>query len=549
MQKLRIIGCLIIFFVSYQGNSQGKVHVFFDGTFVDSLVYQVDFQKNQLIQQITHEQWSRGYLFCGLDSATTGRLYFHLGNKYNLKRMKLYLNQDGQRNEMVVRGNINETLQKELRAWANHGYPFAAFQWDSIIFSQNINGYLSFVPGPEIRYDSITTFSKIGLSKKYLGKVTGFEIGALFNEREYITIPERVSRLGFVALNRPPDVAFENGKAYLFLDIEEKKYDTFEGIVGLLPRQSISDQLVVTGYLDLSLSNLFNSGKSFGFTWNRFADESQSLDLAYNHPFFLDSKLFLRTSFNLLKQDSTFLTQSWQIQTGSNIGAKSEIQFGFESKSGSMITPSERFLKDGIGDFKTQNYMIGLGDMQFSRSLPFKNDFRYFINGSIGNKEIVVNPSLTMESYDSLKLKSIIIKWQGGIKYLYKIRDRLAFYQKWDAQLLLNEQLFDNELSRLGGLKTIRGFNEQFFYAQHYFNSRQEIRQYFESASYLMMFLDWSYLLDDRNNWVNPKGFGAGINLETNNGLLTFAFALGTTKQIPLDAANIKIHLGYKSTF
>ena len=45
------------------------------------------------------------------------------------------------------------------------------------------------------------------------------------------------------------------------------------------------------------------------------------------------------------------------------------------------------------------------------------------------------------------------------------------------------------------------------------------------------------------------QGFGLGLNLNTSNGLFTFATAVGRADDISLDFTNIKVHIGYSSRF
>ncbi len=101
----------------------------------------------------------------------------------------------------------------------------------------------------------------------------------------------------------------------------------------------------------------------------------------------------------------------------------------------------------------------------------------------------------------------------------------------------------------------MRGFNENFFFAQHFALSRIELRQYFERRSFLMLFYDQLFYAQDQQ-WDQPVGFGVGLNLNTSTegndskkGLFTFALAIGTAQGIPLDFANVKVHLGYTTKF
>ncbi len=125
---------------------------------------------------------------------------------------------------------------------------------------------------------------------------------------------------------------------------------------------------------------------------------------------------------------------------------------------------------------------------------------------------------------------------------------KTTLFLGYNMGLYENAQILRNELYRMGGLKSLRGFNENFFFAQNYFLSRLELRQYFEQSSFLFLFYD-QLIFNVFEQWNQPLGLGAGLSLNTNNGLFSFAFALGSSSDIPFDINNTKIHLGYTSRF
>ena len=101
---------------------------------------------------------------------------------------------------------------------------------------------------------------------------------------------------------------------------------------------------------------------------------------------------------------------------------------------------------------------------------------------------------------------------------------------------------------RIGGLKSLRGFNENFFYAQYFISNRLELRQYFESRSYFMVFYDNMFY--KTNSFTDiPMGLGVGFSLATSNGLFNFAYALGSSDQQAFNFTESKVHLGFVSRF
>ena len=158
------------------------------------------------------------------------------------------------------------------------------------------------------------------------------------------------------------------------------------------------------------------------------------------------------------------------------------------------------------------------------------------------------NPGIDQMAYDSLDLLTQKISVKGFTRTQWPVTPTLFVYHEIRGQLLYNDQLLVNELARIGGLKSLRGFNENFYFAKDYLLSRLELRQYFEQRSYFMLFYDAMYL-HSLTDTSYPQGFGLGLNLNTSNGLFTFATAIGKESNLPMDFANIKVHIGYSSRF
>lgn len=496
--------------------------------------------------------WNQGFVFSGLDSVFSDRIYFHAGEKYRneIDQLAVYdAEQDTFQLWKPKKQSFQSAVQKQLTRYADKGHPFVRITWDSVQVKDDMaKGFLRVIPGPLVVYDSMVLLGEVQKGRAFLQTALHLEVDKPFSERTFQNLPKSIARLQYLEMKRPPDVAFEHGKATVFLDLDKRKSSSFEGVVGLLPGQSAGNGVMVTGFLDLQLANLFQSGKRFLFTWNRFADESQSLDLGYYHPFFLSSKLFLDVDFHLLKQDTTFLTQSWNLTSGTNIGPMSEVFFGYEHVSGTLISPDESNIRDNLADFTSNQYMIGLRDVLYGQEMGMKSPFRYQVRLVLGEKNISKNPSIDKGAYDTLHRQTSMLRVTAGAKYLIRLKKRTALHHHWEGQLLVNDQILTNELARIGGLKTLRGFNENFFYASNYALSRLEIRQYFEEYSHFMLFYD-QLLMEHRGVVSYPRGFGAGLSLDTSNGLFTFALAMGMSRQIPADPANVKIHIGYTSRF
>src|SRR6185369_14938434 len=77
---------------------------------------------------------------------------------------------------------------------------------------------------------------------------------------------------------------------------------------------------------------------------------------------------------------------------------------------------------------------------------------------------------------------------------------------------LYSPDIFTNELYRFGGLKTLRGFDEESILASAYIIGKAEYRYLLEQNSYLFAFFNQgSYRNTSNNKYIHdtPYGFGA----------------------------------------
>jgi hemolysin activation/secretion protein len=113
-------------------------------------------------------------------------------------------------------------------------------------------------------------------------------------------------------------------------------------------------------------------------------------------------------------------------------------------------------------------------------------------------------------------------------------------------------QLFLNELFQLGGNKTLRGFDEESFYASAFAIATLEYRYLMGPSSYLFSFLDAAYLgrkSIQGNGGGKYAGIGLGCTFETKSGLFSLAYAAGKNNDLPFNFRASKIHFGFVSLF
>ncbi|MCP4456956.1 MAG: hypothetical protein GY816_02855 [Cytophagales bacterium] len=521
------------------GLGQNHMQIFVDGQEHGKWDFSDTLELKSRVDNQIHGFWADGYLFSGLDSASRIRIYLHKGRRIEL--------QDSDGNSISL-SKLIQSGQDQIQIKMEAGYPFAKLVWDSL---QLENGKLKYImnleEGPFIKNDSIVMISTISTEHRFIARSLGIEKGTSFREKDFDIIPDRMERMPFLKLKSKPDISFQDGNAWTYLDLEENRTGRFEGVLGVLPNQSPEKKALITGSLDLSLLNLFRSGKELDFSWQRFGIESQMVDLRYKHPYVVGSKLHIEGKFGLTKQDTSFVTQDVGLIASIFITDKLEFGFAFEQSNGDVIASNaERIISNNWLDYQQTSYFVSLSSHKTGVNIPGNNQ-TFSMRIGVGERVISRNPNLPIERYDTINVQTTNLEAEANYEFQFMLSSQSAVYGNVSATHRDINQPISNQLFRLGGLRNLRGFNEQFFFTSSFLVNQLEWRIYFEEESFLFAFYDQGLL--NNQGWKFPIGLGGGFTLSTNSGLFSFALAVGRTKEIPFEFTNMKVHFGYLSHF
>ncbi|WP_420576890.1 hypothetical protein [Ekhidna sp.] len=536
MQRILI---LLVFVYASASHAQIKSQVFVDGELKDSRTFADTIQLTNYIERLQLEWINKGYYFSGIDSLVSNgesHIYLHKGEP-------LKVNLD------VYKGKkLAKQLERELDNYSNSGYPFASISLDSLSLNGEVlSGKLQIKSGPEIAYDSAYFFSPIKTNHSYIYQLLDIVPGGKFSERSYAQISKKVERSSFLSIQRPTDLSFRNKKAKVFLDLKEEAANTFQGVLGLQQNGSQSSTLV--GNIELDIQNLFRFGKQFMFSWERFSEESQRLNILYKHPFFLDSKISPSFRFDLLKQDTTFLTRQFGLGVYTYIAPRVELFLEYEQTKGTLLSTDIQFLEGtGLAGFTRSLYSLRLSQGNLMNLGRLTDGVVWAASGGAGRKSVDRNLDVPDAYYDTIQTNTNFYQFEGVFAYQLKTFKRQAFFHHLTAGSIENDQLLQNELYRVGGLTTLRGFNEKAIFARHYFLSRMEFRSFFEERSYAYVFYD-QLIYQRRDLRDYPFGVGLGFALATSSGQFTFALAVGNSENQSISFSTMKAHFGYISRF
>jgi translocation and assembly module TamA len=375
-----------------------------------------------------------------------------------------------------------------------------------------------------------------------------------YDQRKIDNIPHRLNQLEFIRLIEKPVISFSKDSGSVFLTLKPVKANTFDGIIGFFPNENEPEKLLITGQFYLGLNNLFRSGKKLNLQWQKPNLLMQELNIRYDHPALFRSPLDLGLDFDLFKQDTLFINRKLLVDFFLNPARAISIGMSYNLVSSRLLGTA--FYQDEQPldhvDYDLNYYGISFRLNTLNR--VFFPERGFLIDGSIkiGNRKIIRNAGINADQYDDLEEKNFQVEVKMQADKYFTLFPKNVLLARISAGYLGNDQLFFNDLFRLGGLKTIRGFNERFFYASWYINGTMEYRYLFENDSQLFLFFDGSglgYEINGDYQADRPFGFGGGFSLSTRAGLLEIIYAIGKSSGQSIGLDRSKIHIGYSSRF
>lgn len=442
-----------------------------------------------------------------------------------------------------------------LGFYENNGYPFASISMDSIVIGQaTVASQLNVVPGPNIRYDSLKVMGTARVNTVFLQSYLGVKSGRPYQESRIKAINDRLRELPYLQVRRQPEVQFNNENASVNVFADQRNANQFDGVLGL-QQNSSDNKLQLVGNLKLLLQNVLRGGELIDFSYQSLPPQSQLLDIKSSFPHVFKTDFGLIPAFKLYKQDTSFLNLNLKLGISYLLSGQHALQFFVERQTTSLIATQAyqgANVLPGILDAGTNFY--GLGLLVEKLDYRFNPSKGYTFNGnvSVGDRTIKKNAVFNPSLYDALPLRNHAYRMQWRFDGYIPIGKQLVVALANETGFFHGKYLLNNELFRIGGQKSLRGFNELSIFANHYSLANAELRYLLAQNSFLFAFYNQAWV-QQQTAGINltgfPLGFGTGINVETAVGILSISYALGKQKNNPLNLRQGKIHFGIVALF
>ena len=288
--------------------------------------------------------------------------------------------------------------------------------------------------------------------------------------------------------------------------------------------------LQVYGTIDLKLNNVFNSGESMEIKWLSSQNNSKSLDASIRTPYVFNTALSIAYTFVIHKQDTTFSSVSHLLATDYSISTNQQVGFLIENLRSNKISTTGL---DNINDFHSLFYGT-------SYSYTVTNNHAFF------NKKFYLKSQVSQGKRNDLRQYKIANRFE----YLIPINDKNNILLKNTTEILFSNNYFENELFRIGGSQSIRGFDEQSFLTDKFSFFNLEYNYLINKNTFISVLSDVGLLnLTHKNSLINLYSFGVGFSQKMRIGQLGVQYFIGNTNISPFSFNQSKLHFTISQNF
>lgn len=432
--------------------------------------------------------------------------------------------------------NIESAIKKLNRFKTNGGNAFARIHLENITsYNKTLSAKIIVSKGNTRTIDSITVKGYEKFPKSFIKHYAGIKTGKTFNKSKLIEKNKTLNTLGFASVSKPPEVLFKKDTTIVYLYLKKQKNNIFDGILGFASDKE-TQKLIFNGYLNLELNNNLNFGEQFLINYKADGNDQQNFRVNLTLPYLFKTPFGITTELKIFKRDSTFSTSDQLIKIRYQINPTSKTYVGYKAYESSNLR-NDNSVSISVEDYKSKFLLAGFSyaKTQENNLFPIKSSFN--LETEFGSKET----DITNESQ---------IRGSVFMYYIFNLNYKNSIYLNNSTELLSSDTYLVNELYRFGGIKSIRGFNENSIDASFYSVLNTEYRYQFNQNIYLHSIIDFAYF-ENQIIDLNQKlySFGIGIGLQTTPGIIKFSIANGNAENQDFNFSNTKIHISILTKF
>jgi len=509
------------------------------------------------INEINRELEKIGFLNATLDKFdlidSTFNAKYILGEQ--TKKIKIFYNRDGISNLFLSKkelhqistsltdtyfeipfNEISNSLQFIADTYEKNGNSFTQVSLKNIHLENEIALADLYIIDTKARtIDKIIIKGYKKFPKNFIVNDLNLKLKSVFNNDKLETASTALKSLPFVEEQKTPEVLFTKDSTFIYLYLKKKRSNKFDGVIGFSTKEE-NNSLEFNGYLDLLFNNIFNSGESIALFWKNNGNESQRFFISAETPYIFNLPITPKATFELFRQDSTFNNIIANFHLSYLINNKSKIAAAFNTESSTNLLKNNN-TNLNIQSFKNIFYGGAYNFIILNNDILFTEKFNLNVSSFFGNRK--TDNEKTSQS-----------KFTLFSNFLWPLNSKNYLFIQNQSAILNSDDYFDNELFRIGGVNSIRGFNEESIFTTGYSILNIEYRFRPSLSSYFYTITDFAYIENQiLSTSAKIYSLGLGYTFLTKIGLLNLSYAIGKFNDNPFNFNDSKLHIKIVSFF
>ena len=506
------------------------------------LTYKYDYKKKHVdsislsreIMKYLSKIKKDGYFLNKIDSIIKRKektiAYITFNEKINFAKISF---EDPRKEELVIKiSELEKTLNLLSANFEAKGNSFTKIVLEnSRIKNDTLISQLKINQSKQRKINKVIVRGYDKFPKSFLKNYFKLNESSIFNNKKLNSISNLTRSLNFVEEIKKPEVLFTKDSTIIYMYLKKRKNNSFDGLINVSTQENGSVNF--NGYLDLKLNNILNKGESFNLKWNNYGDERQELAIRTKIPFIFKSKISPEIKLSIYKQDSTFLNSLFNIKLNYVINYKSELSFFINNEKSEKLTGTN--IENNLESFNT--FLTGVGYQYNDKQNFFLRESKFYFGVETGfGKRNNLNKSVNQT------------KIEATIKYHLDLSDRSFIFLKNKLGILNSDSYLLNELFRIGGPNTIRGYAIQSIFSKNYTTQNIEFRYLTSQKSYLYSITDFA-IFETINKKEKLFAFGLGYLFNTKTSQINISTAIPSNLKSSLNFKNTQLLINWVNLF
>ncbi len=370
--------------------------------------------------------------------------------------------------------------------------------------------------------------------KRFVKNLEREFVGKTYDDQNLLKINSRLQNHPFVLLQKAPQTLFTKDSTQIYLTLQKKRANNFDGILGF--GNDTTNKITFNGSLLLDLKNVFNGFEGISLYWQRNPQSGQNFDLQTDIPYLFGSNVGTKVNVNIYRQDSTFANVKFRLALYYHLSSNQKVglrgYFEISSVLSDAYSSGEDFNKNGFGVF-------------YEFVEPSEEPLFVY-------KSKILAEADALSAYYQKSDKTIQQKryYLFAEHNLHLNGNHYLNFKAESAMLSSDADFSVNELFRIGGYNSLRGFNEQSLFTDFYGFGGAEYRYLVNQQAFFDVFGQFANVRNSTlKNTAKLYSFGLGFNFILPIGLMTFQISNGQELGNPFKFQDTKIHWGIVSKF